>query len=306
MGEGVPEDDFIEGAVSLLGGEPGDSASGARHLGDADKATDFGTAFHRLAQLAVIARAPNEKLVCPAADRMAACARSCRLDQQGSARLAAALSRWFASAEARRMAAFSDLRAEVPFFVTVDSACAQAGGDGHLTPDADCGAPDASVGSVGRAGRPGDTGAQAAGEPAATSAGASAGTDRSGSSFYLEGEIDLLALSPDGLRARVVDYKTGGRADESAAALARKHVLQACCYAYALIKQGVEEVDAVFVRVEQPQPSHGIDAPSRTAGADEAHEEGREEPQRVCYRFERKDEPVLAAAIADACRRSVR
>ena len=99
----------------------------------------------------------------------------------------------------------------------------------------------------------------------------------SGEEAYLEGEIDLLAL--DGTRAVVVDYKTGGRADELLDDLRRKHVLQAACYAYAIMRQGVQEVEAIFVRVERPRASD-------------------DQPQCVQYRFSAADLPLLETAIA--------
>ena len=97
--------------------------------------------------------------------------------------------------------------------------------------------------------------------------------------MYLEGEIDLLALSEDSLSAQVVDYKTGGSPEETAAELARKHVLQASCYAYALLRGGVHSVDAAFVRVERDDP---LDPG---------------QPQIVRYRFNIDDLAVLEQTI---------
>ena len=188
---------------------------------DSDKATDLGTAFHRLAQYAVITRDVGGALTRPPHDRVEAFVRAGNLDDVQRARLSAALDRWFGSDVAQHMASFVDLRAEVPFFLAVPT------GDG-------------------------------------------------GQAAYLEGEIDLLAL--DGNRAVVVDYKTGGRADESEEVLQLKHVMQASCYAYAIMRQGVCEVDAIFVRVERPRPDG--------------------QPQCVRYRFEEADLPQLEAAIA--------
>ena len=189
---------------------------------DADKATDLGTAFHRLAQYAVVARGASGALAKPSAERVGALSRAGNLDDVQRLRLNQALDRWFASDVAHDMAAFDDLRAETPFFVAVPTA--------------------------------------------------------EGRSAFLEGEIDLLALE-DG-RAVVVDYKTGGRADESDDALRCKHVLQASCYAYAIMRQGVREVEAVFVRVERPRASDG-------------------QPQCVRYRFHLDDLPVLEQAISE-------
>ena len=188
---------------------------------DADKATDLGTAFHRLAQYAVATRGSTGMLGKPPAERVGALARAGNLDDVQRLRLNRALDRWFGSDVARNMAKFDDLRAEVPFFVVVPST--------------------------------------------------------SGEEAFLEGEIDLLAL--DGNRAVVVDYKTGGRADESLDDLRRKHVLQAACYAYAIMRQGIQEVEAVFVRVERPRASD-------------------DQPQCVRYRFSAGDLPLLETAIA--------
>lgn len=195
---------------------------------DADKATDLGTAFHRLAQYAVEARGGEGPLVAPPSERERMLVRTCRLDGRQWSRLDEALERWFGSDEAAAMAAWPQLRAEVPFFVTVAL--------------------------------PGDA-AQAA---------------------FLEGEIDLLALDEAGTRARVVDYKTGGNPAESRETLERKHVLQASCYAYSLLLQGVQEVEASFVRVERPR----ADDPKQ--------------PQCVTYRFTAEDAPLLEQAIAEA------
>jgi len=194
---------------------------------DADKATDLGTAFHRLAQYAVIARPKNERLERPSLQRVQALAKTCGLGEQARARLEEALDRWFGSSVAESMSAFEDLRAEVPFYARIDDA-------GLVQP------------------------------------------------IYLEGEIDLLAFDPDSGCAHVVDYKTGGSAAETVEQLAEKHVLQAACYAYALIRNGVAGVDAVFVRVERRSAGFG------------------NEPQCVRYHFDSTDLPVLEKAIVAA------
>ncbi|MED9873150.1 MAG: hypothetical protein U0K14_04465, partial [Eggerthellaceae bacterium] len=46
-------------------------------------------------------------------------------------------------------------------------------------------------------------------------------------------------------------YKTGGSVIESSQDIYQKHLLQAQCYAYALLSQGFTNVKACFVRVEQ-------------------------------------------------------
>lgn len=199
---------------------------------DADAATNLGTAFHRLAQLAVLAWRPGCAFERPGAARQHALERSCGLTAAQRARLDAALERWFASDVAARVAACEDARAEVPFFLQVRSAAAPA---------------------------------------------------------FLEGEIDLLACvaapgvptAPTGT-ALVVDYKTGGTAGESAEALHNKHLLQATCYALAVLQQGYSQVECVFVRVEQARAGNET------------------QPQTVSYRFDAADAPAIRAAIVQA------
>ena len=87
--------------------------------GDADKATDLGTAFHRLAQQAVCTHTENAALVCPDKSHVDALARHCGLSDLQRIRLTEAFARWFESDVAARVVTFSRLRAEVPFFVRV-------------------------------------------------------------------------------------------------------------------------------------------------------------------------------------------
>ena len=171
---------------------------------DADKATDLGTAFHRLAQYAVITREQGKCLVCPPKDRIDALCRACRLAPLQIMRLKAALRRWFESDVAQKVSRYRSIRAEVPFFVRV--------GKNARAP-------------------------------------------------FLEGEIDLLADEGDGSSAFIVDYKTGGSPLEDAETLHSKHELQAKCYAYAVLAQGLEHVDLAFVRVEQHDESSSGDEP---------------------------------------------
>lgn len=205
--------------------DDGSWAYGKVSSADSDKATDLGTAFHRLAQYAVVARG-SSGLAQPSAERVSALARACKLDETQLGRLNEALDRWFASDMALKMQDLDDLRAEVPFFLQVPV-------NGQDEP------------------------------------------------VFLEGEIDLLGFSDDGAHAVVVDYKTGGRDDEGPDELAEKHVLQAACYACAVMSQGVQSVEAVFVRVER------------------ARADGSGQPQCVHYRFAHDDLPELKAAIAE-------
>mgnify|MGYP002765954048 CR=1 FL=1 len=105
----------------------------------------------------------------------------------------------------------------------------------------------------------------------------------------LEGEIDLLGcVAPAGTReqpagsALVVDYKTGGSPAETAEQLHEKHLLQATCYAYAVLLEGYAQVECVFVRVEQDRSV----APGQ--------------PQTVSYRFDAADADEMGRALARA------
>ena len=84
---------------------------------DADKATDLGTAFHRLAQQAVCAHNEGAPLICPGKSHVDALARRAFSDLQHIC-LTEALARWFESDVAARVVTFFR-RAEVPFFVRV-------------------------------------------------------------------------------------------------------------------------------------------------------------------------------------------
>ena len=107
-----------------------------------------------------------------------------------------------------------------------------------------------------------------------------------GEPLHLEGAIDLLCFDPAtpaaDQRAYVVDYKTGGMPSETPEELYAKHLLQAQCYAYAVLSAGYAGADLTFVRVEQP---------------DEARP-GK--PQEVSYAFERAQVQELAEAIQAA------
>lgn len=97
---------------------------------------------------------------------------------------------------------------------------------------------------------------------------------------FLEGEIDALYLSEQsftGGKAFVVDYKTGGSLCEVSQSIYDKHLLQAQCYAFALLVQGFESVELCFVRVECPC------------------EDGR--LQQVTYQFDRSHKEELEETI---------
>ena len=224
--------DARNGGAGVFGDAEDEQDAASLTAKDADAATDLGTAFHRLAQLAVLAWRPGCALERPDAARQHALERSCGLTAAQRARLDAALERWFASDVAARVAACEDVRAEVPFFLQVKSAAAPA---------------------------------------------------------FLEGEIDLLAcvaapgvLTAPAGTALVVDYKTGGTAGESAEALHNKHLLQATCYALAVLQQGYSQVECVFVRVEQARAGNET------------------QPQTVSYRFDAADAPAMRTAVVQA------
>lgn len=197
---------------------------------DSDKATDLGTAFHRIAQIAILNRDMDSvrTLSMPDASAIDAQVASCSLGADSEARLRAALDAWFASNVCNRFAAYENVQAEVPFAVYVPSSEGQE-------------------------------------------------------AFTLEGEIDGLADN-GGTECMLIDYKTGGHASETPEALHKKHLLQAQCYAYALIEAGYTSVDAFFIRVEQ-----------HMGGAD-----GKKAPQTVEYSFTVHDKDALYNVISDA------
>ena len=74
---------------------------------------------------------------------------------------------------------------------------------------------------------------------------------------YAEGAIDALATDPARPgEALVIDYKTGGSANETAEQLQKKHELQARVYADVLHRAGFSRVALAFVRVEIEDPAH--------------------------------------------------
>lgn len=160
-----------------------------------EEATALGTAFHRLAQRAIL-EAGGGQLACPDASAIEAQVRTQQLSADQSLRLQAALERWFGSDLCCQLTQVGAPLAEVPFMVSLDG-------------------PEGPV--------------------------------------YLEGEIDAVSFASDG-SAFLVDYKTGGSAAESEEHLRQKHLLQAQCYALALMDRGCPAVEASFVRVEQENP----------------------------------------------------
>ena len=113
---------------------------------------------------------------------------------------------------------------------------------------------------------------------------------------YLEGSIDLLCadgpIGP-GTRATLFDYKTGGRDGETPQARYYKHLLQAQCYAYALLLQGCESVDAHFVRVQHRSLPDLVPYAGEFAG-----QAAFPDADTIDYRFTAADLPALRAIIA--------
>ena len=106
------------------------------------------------------------------------------------------------------------------------------------------------------------------------------------SAVYLEGEIDAVSFAEDG-SAYLVDYKTGGSPEESAAQVFGRHLLQAQCYALALIAKGAPKVTATFVRVEQESLANPA------------------QPQTVEYSFAEQDKELLEQVVLSAYAQSI-
>lgn len=111
-GEQEPPDKIIRSAVPIA---EEDDAVPPPSADDADKATDLGSAFHQLAQTIV------EGGGFPSRDRIDAAARIWQLARSQRARLVAALERWWTSSIRQETLSFATRRAEVPFFLKLDS-----------------------------------------------------------------------------------------------------------------------------------------------------------------------------------------
>ncbi len=85
-----------------------------------EDATSLGTAFHRLAQKAILLRNASgaHGLTMPSAAEMEVQAEKLKLTESQRARLEQALRAWFASPIARELASYEQVDAEVPFMVT--------------------------------------------------------------------------------------------------------------------------------------------------------------------------------------------
>ncbi len=108
-----PADEVIHRAIAVV--EEEDDALAEPFSADSDKATNLGSAFHQLAQSMV------ESGAAPSAERIAAVGRTWQLTRAQRSRLALALARWERSAIRAEALSHAVLRAEVPFFLHLES-----------------------------------------------------------------------------------------------------------------------------------------------------------------------------------------
>ena len=208
-----PDEMLVPLSGSMIETDAGIVPVQAAPAADLDKATDFGSALHRVCEwLALQSGEPSAAEVDTALKRAAA-----EYGVQDTSRLRSAFNRWQASDVRTWANSFETQQPELPFTAAID-------------------------------GR------------------------------FLEGEIDLFCTT--GKKAGIIDYKTGGGANETPDQLYAKHLLQAQCYAFASLLAGYESVELRFVRVEQS------DAASPA------------QPQVVCYEFSQADSQALHDAIA--------
>ena len=267
----VPASASTSASVSIP--DPVDAPASRMAAKDADSATDFGSALHRLAQLAALRGDDAARAHLDAA---------CRTYGVGDrARLAAALERWLGSAAHARAQAYAHREPEFPFALPVadgvlegeiDLLCfdappvpqsdALSGRDAAQLTDA---LQDASRSASG----------SAASRSASEAAAQLAGVPQSASSA-----APHAASSAASRTAFIVDYKTGGSPAETDEQLRDKHRLQGQCYAFAVLSAGFDAVDIAFVRVERDDPA-GVDA-----------------LQQVAYAYTAADLPGLARVIA--------
>lgn len=227
----VPASASTSASVSIP--DPVDAPASRMAAKDADSATDFGSALHRLAQLAALRGDDAARAHLDAA---------CRTYGVGDrARLAAALERWLGSAAHARAQAYAHREPEFPFALPV--------ADGVLEGEIDLLCFDAPPVPQGDA----LGGRDAASRSASGNAAQPAGVPQSASSAASRA-------------AFIVDYKTGGSPVETDEQLRDKHRLQGQCYAFAVLSAGFEAVDIAFVRVERDDPA-GVDALQQVAYA---------------------------------------
>lgn len=244
--------------------DPVDAPASRMSAKDADSATDFGSALHRLAQLAALRGDDAARAHLDAA---------CRTYGVGDrARLAAALERWLGSAVHARAQAYAHREPEFPFALPV--------ADGVLEGEIDLLCFDAPPVPQGDA--PGGRDAScSASESAAQPAGSLQDASCSASENAAQPtDVPQSASNAAPRAAFIVDYKTGGSPAETDEQLRDKHRLQGQCYAFAVLSAGFDAVDIAFVRVEQDDPA-GFDA-----------------LQQVAYAYTAADLPDLARVIA--------
>lgn len=267
----VPASASTSAPVSIP--DPDDAPVSRMSAKDADSATDFGSALHRLAQLAALRGDDAAR-----AHLDAACSTYGVGDR---ARLAAALERWLGSAAHARAQAYAHREPEFPFALPVadgvlegeiDLLCF----DEPPVPQSDApgGCRDASRSASEDAAQPSGS-LQGASRFASGNAAQPAGVPQSASSA-----APHAASSAAPRTAFIVDYKTGGSPAETDEQLRDKHRLQGQCYAFAVLSAGFDAVDIAFVRVERDDPA-GIDA-----------------LQQVAYAYTAADLPDLARVIA--------
>ena len=235
----VPASASTSASVSIP--DPDDAPASRMAAKDADSATDFGSALHRLAQLAALRGDDAARAHLDAA---------CRTYGVGDrARLAAALERWLGSTAHARAQAYAHREPEFPFALPV--------ADGMLEGEIDLLCFDAPPVPQSDA----LSGRDAASRSASEAAAQPAGVPQSASSA-----APHAASSAAPRTAFIVDYKTGGSPAETDEQLRDKHRLQGQCYAFAVLSAGFDAVDIAFVRVERDDPA-GVDALQQVAYA---------------------------------------
>lgn len=235
----VPASASTSASVSIP--DPVDAPASRMSAKDADSATDFGSALHRLAQLAALRGDDAARAHLDAA---------CRTYGVGDrARLAAALERWLGSAAHARTQAYAHREPEFPFALPV--------ADGVLEGEIDLLCFDAPPVPQSDALSGRDAASRSASEDAAQPAGVPQSTSSA---------APHAASSAASRTAFIVDYKTGGSPAETDEQLRDKHRLQGQCYAFAVLSAGFEAVDIAFVRVERDDPA-GVDALQQVAYA---------------------------------------
>lgn len=231
-----------------------DAVPGDEAFSDED-ATALGLAFHQIVQNVLDLGLVQEELAAYSwqqeVERQAA-KRDLTRDQ--AARLDRALARWFSSSYARDFYQRPYVHAEVPFMIELQAPDGSFFLEGEIDAISYDQPPQASGASQ----------PCPHGEPDITS------------------DVKPLHTHTDSSAVWLVDFKTGGRAHETEQALTKKHLLQAQCYACALLRQGFSDVECLFVRVE--------------------HEDcvAVSEPQGIRYHFTQDDLSFLEMTISQS------